>query len=108
MRLLVTAFVLVIGFAPAAVHPAAFDWPGCGAVGVSVRTGWSVRKQSINKEGFYLIAEPQTGPVVSAKFSLIISPPEQPLRVEQVKGRLEDMTRQFLDHSVEKTFDPKP
>src|SRR5262245_7537233 len=108
MRLLVTAFMLVIGFAPAAVHAEAFDWPGYGTVSVPVPTGWSVRKQSTNKEGFYLIAEPQTGPAVSAQFSLIVLPPEQPLRVEEVKSRLEDMTRQFLDHSVEKAFDPKP
>jgi uncharacterized protein YbdZ (MbtH family) len=108
MRLLATAFVLVIGFAPTAVHGEAFDWPGYGTVSVAVPAGWSVRPQSTNKERFYLIAKPQAAPVASAQFSLIISPPEQPLRVEQVKGRLEDMTRQSLDQSVEKAFDPKP
>jgi hypothetical protein len=107
MRLFATAFVLVIGFAPAAVHAEAFDWPGHGTVSVAVPTGWSVRTQPTNKVGFYLIAEPQAGPVVSAQFSLIVSTSEQPLGVEQVKGRLEDMTRQFLDGSVEKAFDPK-
>jgi len=108
MRFLVTALVLVIGFAPAAVHAEAFDWPGYGTVSVGVPTGWSLRTKSPDKVQFYFIAEPQAGRVVSAQFSLIILPPERPLRVEQVKGRLEDITRQFLDRSVEKVFDPKP
>src|SRR5262245_16018821 len=108
MRLLATAFVLVVGLASVAVHAESFDWPGYGTVSMAVPSGWGVRTQSNNKEGFYLIAEPKTGAAVSAQFSLIISPPEQPLRLEQVKGRLENMTRQFLDQSVEKAFDPKP
>src|SRR5215510_2292630 len=108
MRLLATALVLVIGFAPAEVHAEAFDWPGYGTVSAAVPTGWSVHAQSTKNVEFYLIAEPQAGPVVNAQFSLIILPPEQPLKVEQVKSRLEDITRQFLDRSVEKVFDPKP
>jgi len=108
MRLLTTGFALVIGFAPAAVHAEAFDWPGYGTVSAAVPTGWSVRTQSTKKVEFYLMAEPQAGPVVNAQFSLIILPPEQPLKMEQVKSRLEEVTRQFLDRSVEKTFDPKP
>src|SRR5262245_28152509 len=105
MRLLATVFALVIGFVPAAVHAEAFDWPGYGTVSAAVPTGWSVRTQSTKKVEFYLMAEPQAGPVVNAQFSLIILPPEQPLKMEQVKSRLEEVTRQFLDRSVEKTFD---
>src|SRR5262249_59927931 len=108
MRLLATALVLVIGFAPAEVHAEAFDWPGEGTASAAVRTGWSVRAQSSKKVELYLIGEPQAGPVVTAQFSLIILPPEQPLKREQVKSRLEDIPRQFLDRSVEKVFDPKP
>jgi hypothetical protein len=108
MRLLANAFVLATGFSVAAVHAEAFDWPGHGTVRVVEPTGWGVRAQPTNEVGFYLIAQPQTAPVVNAQFSLIVSPSEQPLEVEEVKGRLEDMTRQFLDGSVEKAFDPKP
>jgi len=108
MRLLTTAFVLATGFGVAAVHAEAFDWPGHGTVRVTTPTGWSVRAQRTNEVEFYLVAQPQTAPVVNAQFSLIVSPSGQPLDAEQVKGRLEDMTRQFVDGSVEKAFDPKP
>ncbi len=108
MRLVATAFLLVAGLAPASIHAEDFAWPGHGTVRVDVPTGWSVRAQPANEVGFHLNAQPLAGPAVSAQFSLIVSPSEHPLEVDQVKGRLEDMTRQFLDGSVEKAFDPKP
>jgi hypothetical protein len=108
MRFLTIAFVLAMGFGVAAAHAEAFDWPGHGTVRVNIPIGWGVRAQPTKEGSFYLIAQPQKAPVVSAQFSLIVSTPEQPLKVEQAKGWLENITRQFIDGSVEKVFDPKP
>src|SRR5258708_3196319 len=108
MRLVATAFLLVAGLAPASIHAEDFAWPGHGTVRVDVPTGWSVRAQPANEVGFHLNAQPLAGPAVSAQFSLIVSPSEHPLEVDQVKGRLDDLTRQFLDGSVEKAVDPQP
>jgi len=108
MRLLAAAaFVLATCFAPATLHAETFEWPGYGKVDVTVPSGWSVRAHPMSVravEGFALIAEPT--PVVNAQLALLSS--KQPLKMEDLKDLLEDMTRKIISGSVEKAFDPKP
>jgi hypothetical protein len=109
MRLFAVAFAFVLAtcFAPAALHAETFDWPGHGKVSVSVPSGWSARGER-SKAGFDLIATPKGAPVAYVLFSLIESPSGKPLKVEQLKGQLENMTRALVKVSAEKAFDPKP
>src|SRR5260370_27034167 len=99
MRFLATAFMLVADFAPSPIHAEDFAWPGHGTIRVDVPTGWSVRMQPATDVGFHLIAQPLAGPLVNVQLSLIVSPSGQPLEVDQLKDRLADVTRQFVDGS---------
>src|SRR5262245_3711285 len=122
MRLLAAAaFLLATCLAPAALHSESFDWVGYGKVSVTVPTGWRVvhAKRAFvfvqpTNEGIDLVVEPKkvgpkNAPVASVQFTLLHWP--SPLKVEQLKDLLEDLTRKHyatreaVAGSVEKVFD---
>jgi hypothetical protein len=62
MRLLATAFVLVTGFSPVAMHAEDFARPGHGTVRVAVPTGWGVQARPANEVGFHLAQRASPAP----------------------------------------------